>query len=389
MNIFVIGNGMFTTGRGTDNYGTILPAIIECQRNCDEVLNIFIIGSTVRGSKLAEKKYKSISLLSKIKLNINFFPKKNNNIHEYKNIINKNKFNSCAIIATPDHLHFKIAKFCIEKKIHVLVVKPLTPSLKQSKILVNLAKNNNIYGAVEFHKRFDKQNILAKNKINQNEFGKILYNIVEFSQRKSIPTKIFSKWINQTNLIQYLGVHYIDLMYFFTKAVPVKILSIGQKKFLNSKNINAYDSIQCIIKWKLKNNEFFDQIIFLNWIDPENSSAMSDQKYKIISTRGRIEIDQKNRGIESVTDFSNIQHPNPDFSYFFKDNDNKYYWSGYGIESINTFINDVMNIFAKKITIKQLEKTRPTFKSSLISTAVIEAGIKSLKKNSIWIAVKT
>ena len=174
MNIFVIGNGMFTTGRGTDNYGTILPAIIECQRNCDEVLNIFIIGSTVRGSKLAEKKYKSISLLSKIKLNINFFPKKNNNINDYKNIINKNKLNSCAIIATPDHLHFKIAKFCIEKKIHVLVVKPLTPSLEQSKILVNLAKNNNIYGAVEFHKRFDKQNILAKNKINQNEFGKIL-----------------------------------------------------------------------------------------------------------------------------------------------------------------------------------------------------------------------
>ena len=75
---------------------------------------------------------------------------------------------------------------------------------------------------------------------------------------------------------------------------------------------------------------------------------MSDQKYKIISTRGRIEIDQKNRGIESVTDFSNIEHPNPDFSYFFKDNDNKYYWSGYGIESINKFINDVMNIYEKK-----------------------------------------
>ena len=43
----------------------------------------------------------------------------------------------------------------------------------------------------------------------------------------------------------------------------------------------------------------------------------------------------------------------------------------------------------KKITIKELEKSRPTFKSSLISTAVIEAGIKSLKKKSIWIEVKT
>ena len=32
MRILIIGTGMYVTGRGTDGYGTIFPAIIEFQR---------------------------------------------------------------------------------------------------------------------------------------------------------------------------------------------------------------------------------------------------------------------------------------------------------------------------------------------------------------------
>ena len=37
----------------------------------------------------------------------------------------------------------------------------------------------------------------------------------------------------------------------------------------------------------------FTETILTNWIDPENSSAMSDQKIKFIGTKGRFEADQK------------------------------------------------------------------------------------------------
>ena len=33
LNILVIGTGMYSTGRGTDAYGTVLPAINEWHRN--------------------------------------------------------------------------------------------------------------------------------------------------------------------------------------------------------------------------------------------------------------------------------------------------------------------------------------------------------------------
>ena len=390
MNIFIIGNGMYTTGRGTVGYGTILPAIIEFQRKTEEIHNIYLIGSNVKNSKLAKIKYQKISKLSKIKLNIKFFPLEKNNSNEYKKIIinNKNNKNSCAIISTPDHLHYKMSKFCIINNIHTLVVKPLTPILSEAKILTKLANKYNVYGAVEFHKRFDKQNILTKNKINNKNFGDILYNTVDYSQRKSIPTKIFKKWINKTNLLQYLGVHYVDLIYFLTNAIPTKIMVLGQKSYLNkSKKINSNDSLQCIIKWKSPKGYFFNQILFLNWVDPENTSAMSDQKFKIIFTNGRIEADQKNRGLEFINDTSNLEHPNPDFSYQFQDELNSNYWSGYGIDSITTFLRDCKNIFKKKITLNELALSRPTFKTSLVSCAVIEAGNKSLNNGSKWVKV--
>ena len=76
-------------------------------------------------------------------------------------VINAEDFQTadCVIVVVPDNLHFDIVKNCILAKKHVLVVKPLTPSLIEAQELTNLAKQNNIYGAVEFHKRLDAANL--------------------------------------------------------------------------------------------------------------------------------------------------------------------------------------------------------------------------------------
>jgi len=35
----------------------------------------------------------------------------------------------CAIVAVPDHLHYEVTSACLEKGLHTLVVKPLTPTV--------------------------------------------------------------------------------------------------------------------------------------------------------------------------------------------------------------------------------------------------------------------
>ena len=263
---------------------------------------------------------------------------------------------------------------------------PLVSNLKDAKDLVSLADKKNLYAAVEFHKRFDKQNIIFRDHFNNGEIGSPVYSIVEYSQRKSIPTQIFKSWVNKTNIFQYLGVHYVDIMYFITNAVPKRVMAFGQKNWLKSKGIDVHDSIQAIIEWGMNDGTKFNQLIITSWIDPETSSAMSNQKIKLIGTKGRFTADQKNRGITFHSDDKQIENPNPDFCIPISIN-NQLTWQGYGIDSIKTFLFDTQEIYHNKKDLNDLEKIRPTFKEALISTSVIEAANLSLV-NDGWVSTK-
>ena len=165
-------------------------------------------------------------------------------------------------------------------------------------------------------------------------------------------------------------------------------MASGQKVFLAKKNIDTYDSIQCVIEWELPNKEFFNQVIVTNWIDSETSSAMSNQRIKVIGTDGRYEADQMNRGITFNTDQVGIEHINPDFCIPIKDSDGVTKWQGYGIDSVVTFLNDIIDIETGQSSINKLSLTRPTFKESLISSAVIESANQSLESNGDWKIIK-
>ena len=126
------------------------------------------------------------------------------------------KLPACAIVAVPDHLHYEVASACLEKGLHTLVVKPLTPTVKEARKLIFLAKKQNLYGAVEFHKRWDRQNRILHDLFQQGDLGLPLYTWTEYSQRKSVPSEIFRTWVEKNNILQYLGVHYIDIVRFAT-----------------------------------------------------------------------------------------------------------------------------------------------------------------------------
>ena len=82
------------------------------------------------------------------------------------------------------------------------------------------------------------------------------YCVIEYSQKKIIPEKFFKKWSSKSNSFQYLGVHYVDLIYFMTRFKPYKVWAWGQKGYLTQKKINTWDAVQATIEWK-KMEKFF------------------------------------------------------------------------------------------------------------------------------------
>ena len=385
LNIIVIGAGMYSIGRGTDGFGTILPSIGEWKRNGGDVGKVVFVSTNFESSKIVLEKSNKLRNETGIELDIEAFPKKEGHYHSaYKEIIYSIPKPACVIIVVPDHLHYQVAKDCLEANLAVLIVKPLTPTVGEGKELVELAEKNNLYAAVEFHKRWDKANLMMKDVIQKNNIGDLLYCWVEYSQRKSIPTEIFKAWTEKTSILQYLGIHYIDIIRFTTNAKPKRVMAVGQKKWLPDQGLDAYDSIQCFIEWIEPNGNVFTQIILTNWIDPESSSSMSDQKIKVVGTKGRFESDQKNRGININIDDLGINQPNPYFCTEYGDKTGKKKWEGYGIDSVTEFLSDVTKINSGAVTREFLKAERPIFSEALVSTSVVEAAHASLMQNNIW-----
>lgn len=385
MNLIIIGNGMYVSGRGTDGFGTIMPALCEYIRSNGEITEVHLVG-TIRDHSL-EAKVKSQELMDQtgVSFKLNVYPEKvEKDTNAYKAVLENIDGPGCAIVAVPDHLHHEITLWCLKAGLHTMVVKPLTPTLKKARELTDFAKNKGLYGAVEFHKRWDKQNLMLRDIFQSGRLGDPLYTWTEYSQRKSIPSKIFKNWVERSNILQYLGVHYIDIIRFVTGAVPVRAMAVGQKNWLVSQGLNVHDALQCMVEWEMPNGTRFNQTLLNNWIDPESTSAMSDQKLKLVGTKGRFEADQKERGINLVIDGENIGTPNPDFCQPYGTTDNKTRWQGYGIESIVTFLKDVDNIINSGKTPSSLEGKRPTFMEAMISTAVIETASISLADNGTW-----
>lgn len=388
MEIIIIGNGMYATGRGTEEFGTVLPAVFKF---CEKTVNskISIVGTNSDHSKAAKEKVNELSKTLDQDVNVDFFPKNQlSNKNAYLDVIKKTKSIACAIIVVPDHLHYKITKDCLEAGLHCLVVKPLTLLTKDAIDLATIARKKQLYGAVEFHKRWDKSNLILRDVVGNHDIGDPLYSWVEYSQRKSIPTEVFKEWVSDSNVLNYLGVHYIDIMRFISGAKPLKVMAIGQKNWLSSKGYDSYDAVQCIIQWESKNKSKFTQTLLLNWIDPETSSAMSNQQIRIVGTNGRIEANQKDRGIEINLDESGILHPNPYFCRSFGSGSDKKTWEGYGIDSIVSFLQDVKALGDCSLTLKDLESSRPTFSEGVLSTAVLEAANISLNGDNLWVEVE-
>ena len=386
LNILVIGTGIYVCGRGTDGYGTILPAIYEWAR-CGRLGDVYIAGAHPEGIMAVREKIKELNKLFGFDIAPKYFPESDGYDPEaYEVAIRKVPRPACTIVVVPDNLHRKIAGDTVVNNMHTLVVKPLAPTVNEVVELIELQDAHGVYCAVEFHKRFDRSNLKLKDTVISGKIGDPLFFVVEYSQQKSIPEEKFKSWVEGTNIFQYLGIHYVDIIYFATRAIPNRVMAVGQKNYLSSRGIDNYDSIQVVVEWEMPSGASFSSVFITNWIDSESSSAMSDQKIKVIGTKGRYEADQKKRGICLTTDENGIEEPNPDFCSMYGSQNGDMSFQGYGIDSITRFFNDVTMIENEQLKVKHLDSQRPTFKESIVPTVIIEAVNMSIAENGRWVS---
>lgn len=117
------------------------------------------------------KDFKIINIASKNNLN--------KNIHDVEYFSNYNKAINDSIdlvyVSLPNSMHYDICKFALNNGKHVIVEKSLTTSLRDSKILINLAKKNKLILFENFQFQFHDQFKFIQSIVSSNELGSIKY----------------------------------------------------------------------------------------------------------------------------------------------------------------------------------------------------------------------
>jgi predicted dehydrogenase len=382
LNILVVGAGMYVTGRGTAGLGTVLPALAQISRKV-AIGKIVVVATRSENAALVHGLADRINRMLGTAVQVEYRAIQGSLSETIEDLSI-----DCAMICVPDHLHFEVADALMRRNIHCLIVKPLVPTAGEARSLIHLQNANGLYCAVEFHKRFDEQNLVVRKILQEGRLGRPLYMVVAYSQRIGIPLETFRTWASRTNIFQYLGVHYVDLIYFLTGLAPIRVSAVGTRGVLDSRGVKTWDSVHATIVWRQgrSSDEMITQLA-IGWVDPPGTSALSDQRFLLVGSEGRMDLEQKDRGVTLVTTAGGIETVNPYFSMLLDDASGAAAFQGYGFKSIERYVLDVCDVMAKRVSPKSLEATRPSLQQSLVSTCVVEAVNRSLELGGEWSTV--
>lgn len=192
------------------------------------MLNIAVIGA----GKLGEFHIKLLKTSTKFNL-VGFHEKNKERLNEISSKYEIKNYDlatisnivDCIIISTPTIHHYEIAKFFLEKNIHVFIEKPITSTIDEASELVQLAKKNNLVGQVGHVERFNSAFSNIKNKLNPK--------FIESHRLSSYPQRG-----TDVSVVLDLMIHDIDIVLSIVNSRVKKISANGTKIVSTSPDIS-------------------------------------------------------------------------------------------------------------------------------------------------------
>ena len=381
----IVGIGEYVTGLSGDekadsdkSIGVVALALFD-MRERGLIDTISLCGRDAsRFKKINDNFAKNMkALYPELDTSFKSFPKNAKSNEAYKDAIDGMKKGSLVFVFTPDDTHFEIAKYALEKNMHVQVAKPLVKTFQEHTILEEIASKNNLLCMLEVHKRYDPIYSDARDKI-QIFGGFSYYNSYMSQPLHQLDT--FSSWAGiSSDISYYLNSHHIDFLLWavggFAKPISVYATAsngVGNKKLKRE----LEDTITLSVEWQNNDGSIGTSIHTASWIAPK-SDVHSQQRFFYMGHKGEINIDQAHRGY-TMSDDDGYKSVNPLF-WKYTPRDGKFVGQDtYGYKSLETFVKSAYKVNENVESLKDFNTNLPTIKNTLLLTKILEAGRKSL-----------
>jgi D-galacturonate reductase len=305
-------------------------------------------------------------------------------VDAYKTALDSLSPGDVTSIFTPDDSHYEIAKYAIQKKIHVLVTKPPVKTLAQHIELVKLAEENGVLVMVEYHKRFDPIYMDARNRIN-TKLGDFSY-FNSFMSQPKFQLETFKAWAGKSSDISYyLNSHHIDLHAWSMqgKANPKSLTASGATGVAHGDEFKCpkgtEDTITLVTDWENTDSGNMGTAIYTaSWSAPK-ADVHSQQRFHYMGHDGEISADQAHRGYYVTTHDDGFASVNPLYMSYLPGPDGHFNGHhGYGYKSLDVFVNSCIAVNEGLTKLEDLHDRIPTLKACIVTTAILEAGRASL-----------
>lgn len=199
-----------------------------------------------------------------------------------------------AVISTPTSTHFEVAKKFMEKRINVLVEKPIAPTSAECEQMRALAKRNNVILTTGYIERFNPAVNDVKNFILQKKYGEVL--MLEFHRENRMPDNV-----HDVGIIYDTSVHDIDTALYLFNENPHMV-------FARAGSVRREHEDFAAIVLGFKNQKI--AFIASNWVTPKKVRQFIAVCTDAIITGDfitqKIEIDQ---GGETITPRREFEEP--------------------------------------------------------------------------------
>lgn len=181
-------------------------------------------------------------------------------------------------VATPTTNHFETASALLHAGKHVLVEKPITPTLNEADELIALARERSLVLAVGHVERFNPAVRELKNRIDGGAVGSIL----SLNARR---VGVMPPQIKDANVIVDLAVHDVDIFrYLLDAARPAELhvsagRAIAEDRFDFADVFLRFDGVACFLQ--------------VNWITPVKIRSLS-----VTGTKAYAEVEYVTRRLD-------------------------------------------------------------------------------------------
>ena len=209
-------------------------------------------------------------------------------------------------IATPDHLHAKVAVDAANAGKPFLVEKPFATTREDIDTMREAIARNNVRVMCDLHNRSSQPYAMAKAIIDSGEAGKVNNMYIRLNDNKSVPTDMLS-WSTDSSVLWFLGSHTLDVLNFMCGSRPKTVYALSRKGILQNMGFNTVDIYQTAIEFE---NGVIAQMEN-GWIIPNGNTSIIDMKCNITCEKGAFNINSSNSDMLQIITEEWTTTPNP------------------------------------------------------------------------------